>query len=81
MEGFEKQLDLSAEQQEKLDEFLNTIQPLIVQLSETNDSSFSDQIIEETQRFKDSLKEQGISIPDDQIKNFVNGLFDFQEAA
>ena len=81
MEGFEKQLDLSAEQQEKLDDFLNTIQPLIVQLTETNDSSFSDQIIEETQRFKDSLKEQGISIPDDQIKNFVNGLFDFQEAA
>ena len=81
MEGFEQQLNLSAEQQEKFDAFLETVRPLVVQLQETNDSSFAETIVEETEKFKADINNEGIVMSDQQIDTFIKGLLDFQEAA
>lgn len=51
-EGSEKEISLSAEQHERLDEFLEGIRPLIEALVDSNESSCADEIDELTEEFK-----------------------------
>lgn len=81
IEGLEKEHNLSETQQEMLNSFAESILPLIVQLKQTNDSNFSEQIFDETRQFKEALEKEDISIPDDQIEKVVQDLFNVQEAA
>jgi len=81
IEGLPKTENLSEKQREMLDSFAESILPLVVQLKKTNDSNFSEQIIEETAQFKDTLEKEGISISDEQIDKVIQDVFNFQEAA
>ena len=81
IEGLEKEHNLSETQQEMLNSFAESILPLIVQLKQTNDSNFSEQIFDETRQFKESLEKADISIADDEIEKVIQDLFNVQEAA
>ncbi len=80
-EGFEQSENLSEKQQEMLNAFSKEVLPLIIQLKQTNDSSFSEQIFEATRDFKDALKKEDIFIPDNQIEKVIQDLYNVQEAA
>jgi len=75
MEGIEKNNSLSAEQQEKLDAFLNTIMPFITLLNQKNEERYRDQILEEAKKFKS----ENPDISDEQINNLIKNQLTSQQ--